>query len=183
MYRNRCMFHRAIAAASEALRLDPNNAVAYGIRAESYRCRSEFGLAIEDASAALRLNHPDAAFVYRTRGECFLRTNQFDRAISDANNAIRIDPTNAFPFGTRARSHCQKGQFIQAVSDLKQAHRLEPDDVLTAAYLEEVDRRWEQNQPLTRPDDLAWHLHEIPLLGSSRFVVGNSLTLETIGTP
>src|SRR5437016_2810757 len=102
-YRIDCKFDRAIADASEAIRIDPNNAVAYGIRAESHRCRSEFEFAIADATIAIRLNHLDAAFVYRTRGECFLRTKQFDRAILDASEAIRLDPTAAFPFGTRGK--------------------------------------------------------------------------------
>jgi tetratricopeptide (TPR) repeat protein len=148
MYRIKCMFDRAIAAASEAIRLDPNNAVAHGIRAESYRCRSEFEFAIADATIAIRLNHPDAAFAYRTRGECFLRTKEFDRAIVDASAAIQLDPTNAFPFGTRGMAFFEKGEFARAAADLSEAHRLDPNDVLMANSLKEAKRRCEENQPL-----------------------------------
>jgi tetratricopeptide (TPR) repeat protein len=154
------MFDQAGAAATEAIRLDPNNTVAYGIRAESYRCRSEFEFAIADASAALRLNHPDAAFVYRTRGECFLRTKQFDRAISDASEAIRLDPANAFAFGTRGMAFCEKGEFANAVADLSEAHRLDPGDVLTATNLEKAKRRFEETQPLDPSDQFYGQLAE-----------------------
>lgn len=157
MYRIRCMFDQAIAAATEAIRLDPINAVAYGIRAESYRCRSEFEFAIADATIAIRFNHPDAAFVYRTRGECFLRTKQFDRAISDASEAIRLDPTNAFSFGTRGMAFCEKAEFGKAFADLTEARRLDPNDVLMAINLEKVKQGWLQAQPFCFDRQLAFN--------------------------
>ena len=54
-YRMQGDYDRAIADASEAVRLDPTDAFAYGTRGDAYRMKGEYDRAVADLMEALRL--------------------------------------------------------------------------------------------------------------------------------
>jgi tetratricopeptide (TPR) repeat protein len=80
-------FDRAIAEATQAIQLNPDDVVAYFIRAESYREKGDFDLAIADATEAIDID-PEYVHAYVTRATCYQSKNEFDRAISEATKAI-----------------------------------------------------------------------------------------------
>jgi len=68
-----------IAAYTEAIRLEPNNADAYFGRAVSHEERNELDLAVADYDQAIRLN-PNYASAYNNRGLGVLRQRQVHMA-------------------------------------------------------------------------------------------------------
>src|SRR5690242_6378787 len=82
--------HR-IAACSQTIEEGPNGGTkrrdAYVIRGSLYLAKREFDLAIEDQSAAIRLD-PNYAIAYDLRGGAFRQKGDFDRAIADFSEAI-----------------------------------------------------------------------------------------------
>ena len=60
-------YDAAIAAYSEAIRLDPKYAAAYSNRGAAYGGEGQYDRAIADFSAAIRLS-PEDARVYKNRG-------------------------------------------------------------------------------------------------------------------
>ena len=95
-------YDQAISEYTEAIRLDPKNAMVYVCRGEAYNQKnSPFGSdkmlidkAIKDFDEAIRLN-PNDAKAYVGRGEAYYYNFQCDQAISDCTKAIRLDPNYA----------------------------------------------------------------------------------------
>ncbi|MGE3149924.1 MAG: tetratricopeptide repeat protein [Pseudorhodoplanes sp.] len=83
-YRAQRAFARAIADYDEALRLSPENAMAYADRGVAYANQGDHRRAIVDYSEAIRLNPRDQGF-YRLRALAHYQLG--DRARSDADNA------------------------------------------------------------------------------------------------
>jgi len=86
-------YNRAIADSSEAIRLDPNNAVAYGTRGAAYKGKEDFDSAIADLTEAIRLD-PNNAPAYGNRGLTYITKRDYDKAISDLEMAVKIQPEN-----------------------------------------------------------------------------------------
>ena len=116
----------AIADYSQALRLDPNNALAYYGRGLSYRHKDQDDLAIADYTQALRINPTYVNALYN-RGLSYTYKAQFDLAIADYGLALQIDPnyTNAY-FG-RGYAYQNQGRYDLAIADYTEALRIEPN--------------------------------------------------------
>jgi tetratricopeptide (TPR) repeat protein len=71
----------AIAAATEAIRLDPNHAGAYRTRSLAYLGRQDVDRSLADATEAIRLD-PKHAWAYGTRGEAYRRRGDFDPGLT-----------------------------------------------------------------------------------------------------
>ena len=117
---------RAIADATEAIRLDPENAGAYETRASAFWMKNDYDRAIADATEAIRLD-PKSAWAYRTRAHAYSGKNDYDRAIADATEAIRLDPENAGAYGARAMAYLWIKDFGRAFADAIEVIRLAPD--------------------------------------------------------
>src|SRR5439155_20449789 len=116
---------RAIADATEALRLDPKCAAACATRAAAHRMKGDLDRAFADASEAIRLD-PTHALGSFNRAEVHRLRGQTDQAIADASEAIRLDPQYAASYGTRAEGYLARGEFEQAIADATEALRLAP---------------------------------------------------------
>ncbi len=83
----------ALADCDGAIRLDPQNAFARGVRGAVRAATQDLDNAIADFTEVIRLTpgQPDA---YRDRGVARLSNQDFDGAVSDFNEAIRLDPKN-----------------------------------------------------------------------------------------
>jgi tetratricopeptide (TPR) repeat protein len=93
-------YNGAIAAFSDAMRLDPKNALAFTNRGVAYERKGDMDRAIADYSEAIRLN-PNYALASSNRGIAYARKGDNDRAIADFNEAIRLDPKNVLAFANR----------------------------------------------------------------------------------
>jgi tetratricopeptide (TPR) repeat protein len=120
---------RAIADASEAIRLDPNYARAYIRRAGAYAARNEPDRVISDASEAIRLK-PNYAGAYYTRATTYLFSKgEFGQAIRDLDHAVRVDPNYADAFALRGWAYHETKNYDRAIRDCDQALRLDPKSV------------------------------------------------------
>jgi tetratricopeptide (TPR) repeat protein len=78
---------RALADLDEAIRLNPNDPLAYANRGDAYRKRRNYDMALSDYDQAIRLN-PRSAPAYNNRGNIYLEQRNYDKALSDYNQAI-----------------------------------------------------------------------------------------------
>ena len=83
-------YDRAIATASEAIRLNPNSASAFASRGVAYSSKGDNDRAIADYSEAIGLD-PKNAIAFYNRGPTYRKKGDNDRAIADYNEAIRLE--------------------------------------------------------------------------------------------
>jgi len=76
-----------IAMSTEAIRLNPNDAVAYYNRGMAHNNKGDYNQAIADFSQAIRLNPNDAA-TYYNRGNAYNNKGYYDQAVADYDLAI-----------------------------------------------------------------------------------------------
>ena len=123
-------FDSAISAYTEAIRLDPKLAKAYGGRGFAYCEKGDFDRAIADYTQAIRLE-PKFAVAYWGRGLAYRRS-------AERQGHWRLHgsrPTGADVcrrYCDRAVAYQDKGEHDKAIGDYTEALRLEPK--LTDAY-------------------------------------------------
>ena len=83
-------YESAIAAFSEALKLDPQNAYAYNSRADTLREAGKAGQGLPDAEKALQLDANNADF-WDTRAQIFQALGRRQEAIADYKRALELD--------------------------------------------------------------------------------------------
>jgi tetratricopeptide (TPR) repeat protein len=115
----------AITDVSEAIRIDPSNAVALRDRGALWRRSGAPDRALLDLDQAIRLGFSDAA-AYNERGRVWLDKGNYDRAIADFNQALKLDPGLAGAYFNRAAALRGKGDHNAAAADLQLAIRLDP---------------------------------------------------------
>jgi tetratricopeptide (TPR) repeat protein len=93
-------YDRAIAAFSEAIRLDPKNANVFFDRGIAYGKKGDNDRAIADYNEAIRLNS-NYANAFLNRGFSYFKKGDNRRAIADYNEAIQLDPKYALAFCNR----------------------------------------------------------------------------------
>ena len=81
----------------EAIRLDPENAIAYCNRGFAYQSKGNYNWAIVDYSQAIKLKSNHAA-MYLIRGAAYRHKGDYDRAIEDYDNAVRLCPNYEIDF-------------------------------------------------------------------------------------
>jgi tetratricopeptide (TPR) repeat protein len=119
-------YDKAIATASEAMRLDPKSIRAFINRGVAYMRKGDNDRAIGDFGEALRLN-PLSARALGERAVAYWNKNDLDRAIADVNEAIRLDPNNSLHPLNRGLAYLKKGDNDRAIADFNQAIRLDPN--------------------------------------------------------
>jgi tetratricopeptide (TPR) repeat protein len=124
-YARKSQFDQAHAAATDAIRLDPNCSRAFAIRADVYRCQGKAEDAIKDANQAITLD-PRNAHARRIRGIAHSMTGETAKAIEDCTEAIQIDPTMWQAHSNRGIVYFKKGEFDRAIADFTEALRLNP---------------------------------------------------------
>ena len=106
----------AIADASEAIRVDPNNAKAWLERGISRNNKKDYAGALEDINRAVQLA-PEYADCIRIRGEVKARMKDYGGAITDYNTAIQLKPNFSRAYGNRAEAYHGLGQDDLALAD------------------------------------------------------------------
>ena len=116
-------FERAIEDYNQAIRLNPNFALAFYNRGLAYARKFQFERAIEDYNEAIRLA-PKYAPAFTNRGLAKFNTRQYDRAIEDFDQAIRLDPNDASAFANRSLAKAAKGDSAGGNADIARAGQL-----------------------------------------------------------
>jgi tetratricopeptide (TPR) repeat protein len=123
---------RAVGDLSEAIRLAPQAADSYMIRAEIWKAKGELARALADCDAALKLE-PKKVGALILRASIWAEGREFDKAIADFNEVIRRDPGVVPAYYGRAAVQGEKGEIDNAIADLGTAIRLNPQ--LSGSYL------------------------------------------------
>jgi tetratricopeptide (TPR) repeat protein len=93
-YREQGDYDLAIADYTNAIKLEPRNAVTYHHRGNAYLERGEFDRAIADFTSAIKID-PRYAAAYGGRGKAYRRQGNRDRANSDDHKAIELGERKA----------------------------------------------------------------------------------------
>ncbi|MEC7109701.1 MAG: tetratricopeptide repeat protein [Planctomycetota bacterium] len=113
-------FRTALADCAEALKLDPELAWAYGIKAVVHRFRSEWELANDACEKAIDLGL-ESADVYLSRAMSRQELGQADGAYEDCSSAISVNPSQPGGYELRGVLLLEQGDFDAAISDFTAA--------------------------------------------------------------
>jgi tetratricopeptide (TPR) repeat protein len=116
-------YGRVIADATEALRLQPAQAI-YNLRGSAYD-KGEYEIAIADFNDALK-SGPPSGTLFHNRGNAHRGTGDFAKAIADYDQAIRLAPKSALSWQNRGISKEATGDLDGALADINEAIRLDP---------------------------------------------------------
>ena len=101
----------------------PDIALSYVYRAKAYWKRGEYGNAIDDCTAALRIDpHLGTAFCYR--GLAYYETGDREQAIADFSEAIRLAPQDHLPYRQRGIALFELGRDDSALADVEKSIEL-----------------------------------------------------------
>lgn len=126
---------------TEALRLDPKCAHAFGGRGDYWLVIGKYEQAAKDYTEAIRICPTEP--LYSRRSTAYRLQSKVDLAIDDANRAIGISPTTD-AYLTRAFSRIAKCDFNLAIDDLDRILKIDPKD-LDARFLR-ASIRYRQGQ-------------------------------------
>jgi len=115
----------AIAAWTEAIRLNPHDPSAYLERSTAFLMKEDHERAFSDLNEVLRLD-PSNARAYNNRGMHYRERGDVDRALADFNQAIRFAPDYTRAYYNRGSVLAGKGDFDAALRDFDEAIRLDP---------------------------------------------------------
>jgi tetratricopeptide (TPR) repeat protein len=90
-YLERGLYHDAIEALEESIRLNPKIADAYLYRGNAYFAEDDFGQAITDYGQAIMID-PNLALAYHMRGLAYWERNDVSRSTADQQRANQLDP-------------------------------------------------------------------------------------------
>lgn len=121
-------FDRALEDATLAIKIDPNNFMAYCTRGVILGKQKKYELAIADFNRGLHINTHESSLYYY-RGSISFLTGHLDSAVKDFGVSIdlattRRDKVDGFVW--RAMAWMKQGNLAEAESDLSQAILLEP---------------------------------------------------------
>ena len=109
---------------TEAIRLNPDYAVAFYNRGIAHSDKGDLDGALQDYSEAIRLK-PDYAVAFNNRGIARRDKGDLDGALQDYSEAIRLKPDYAEAFNNRGVARRDQGDIEGAAGDFKEAERLQ----------------------------------------------------------
>jgi len=108
---------------TEAIRLKPDDAKAYGGLGFAHAHNGDHDKAIADYTEAIRLK-PDYVEAYDARGSSYGSKGDFAKAIADETEAIRLVPNDPRHYKNRALAYDKKGEKSKAEADRAEAKRI-----------------------------------------------------------
>ena len=131
---SRDSIERAISAFEEAIRQDPEYAMAWAALGGAYSLKGSFlsigdlvrkGVEMERRAVAL---DPELADAHTWLGGALLNLGQVDEAIASVNEAIRLEPENGQAYQALGRAYwAGKGDFAAAIPAFRKAIELNPE--------------------------------------------------------
>jgi Tfp pilus assembly protein PilF len=120
-------FDRAIASLDDAIRLDPDAAAAYGLRAFANWNKGKVEATIRDYGAAIERD-PSNVSNRLSRAIALNRKGEHQAAIEDLDRVIAVEPANANARNSRCWAHAVLAHLDEALADCNEALKLRPDD-------------------------------------------------------
>jgi tetratricopeptide (TPR) repeat protein len=122
-------YDRAIAEATEAIKLNGKNAVSYWVRGAAYVGRNDYNQAIADLTRAIGID-PKYAAAYSWRAAAWKAKGDDDRALYDADQVVKLLPKLGSGYNSRCLILENKGEYGQALPDCDTAVKLTPENAL-----------------------------------------------------
>jgi len=120
-YYEKGQYDQAISDYSEAIKINPADAIAYNNRGLAYYKKGQYDKAISDCTKAIGIN-PAYAAAYHIRGVAHDEKGQYDQAMSDYSEAIKINPADAIAYDFRGYLYWEiLGKKEKACKDFKKA--------------------------------------------------------------
>jgi tetratricopeptide (TPR) repeat protein len=116
-------YRGAIAAYTEAIRLNPNDDVIYGNRGDAHAALANYPGVLADYTEAIRLN-PKNADYYKVRADYRSNRKDYKGAITDYTEAIQLDPSYILAYEYRAYARFEIGEEHAGFRDLDEAVRI-----------------------------------------------------------
>jgi tetratricopeptide (TPR) repeat protein len=113
---------------NESLRLKPDNAYLLSARARVHNFKRNFDKAIDDATAAIKLNAIDGSAFFQ-RAFARHEKKQYSEAVADYSEVIRLNPKDVAAFSNRGSAQRMLGKSDKALEDYTEALRLDPNFV------------------------------------------------------
>jgi tetratricopeptide (TPR) repeat protein len=120
---------KAIECFNEAIRLNPNHAIAYKNRGNAYIRMDNFEKAIENYTKAIQCD-PGFAVAYHNRGNAYSHVGNLDNAIADYTRLIELNPNEGDSYVLRGSTYYDKGDRWKAIDDFTKAIGLNPSYAL-----------------------------------------------------
>jgi len=105
--------------------MTPKTAADFVDRSERLLSRGRYNEAIEDASAALKLDR-NCGPAYQKRAMAFSYKNDLDTAVADATTAIKFNDEDKIAFLTRGRAYEMKKDYEKSIADYTRAIQIDP---------------------------------------------------------
>lgn len=115
----------ALANFSQAIALEPGNAMAYADRGMTYIWKHDYARARKDIGQAYALDTHNA-IVFHGRGMLALRAGNTSEAITAFTAALQNNPEDLFALQWRAEAYAAAGDFQHACADNAESMRLSP---------------------------------------------------------
>ena len=119
-------YQKSVKAATEAIKLNANLAVAYNIRGAAYDELDDINNAISDYIKAIEID-PNYADAYNNRGYAYYNLGNFDNAIADFNKAVKFDPKHYQAYNNRGVVYRHLGNYDRAIADFTKAIEFNPN--------------------------------------------------------
>ncbi|MBW4688450.1 MAG: tetratricopeptide repeat protein [Komarekiella atlantica HA4396-MV6] len=116
----------AIAALTEAIRLNVKDTLAYNNRGNARSNLGDLQGAIADYSQALNIN-PNYIQAYINRGNTRSASGDKQGAIADYNQALKLNPNYALAYNNRGIARTALGDLEGAISDYNEALKINPN--------------------------------------------------------
>jgi tetratricopeptide (TPR) repeat protein len=133
-------FESGIADYTEAIRLNPEYAIAYNNRGIAHSKSGNLRKALLDFTEAISLEPEFAAF-YNHRGLAYHNTGDYRNAILDYSEAIRLAPNYAIAYNNRGTARAYEGDTEGAIADYEAALRIDPNFSLAERNLKMAQNR------------------------------------------
>jgi|GEM_PF-1128152 len=143
-------YQQAITFYTQAIQLDPSNALAYYKRGLAYAQSEDQPAAILDYNQALALN-PQYAPAYSARAAAYLELDGLALALDDVARGITVDATYAPLYQLRALIQIEAGNPQLAITDLEVYLALAPD-APDRAEMEVLLAALQSGEPTPTPD-------------------------------
>lgn len=120
-------FNGAIKIFSEAVELNPENALAYYGRAYAYDDLKNYQQVINDCTKAVQFKSTRLVDAYNNRGEAYRKLGNYNQAIADYNKALELNPNYFRAYNNRGIAYRNLGNYNQAFADYAKAIELKSD--------------------------------------------------------
>src|SRR6266567_2635497 len=123
-------YEEALAAYEQAIRLDPNDALAYNDKGNTLSALARYEEALTAYKQAIRLD-PNYALAYSGKGSVLYNLERYEEALATYEQAIRLDPSNALTYNYKGDTLYKLKRYEEALAVYEHATHLDRNYAFT----------------------------------------------------